>query len=201
MPIYLARHGQTQWNTQGRKQGQGNSELTAKGIEQAKASAKLLTSLIGDSYQYSSVRLISSPLKRAKITAQYILSNLNWPGMVLETADALMEISYGNWEGLTNEEVDECYPGQRKIRNKDRWNYLFDNGESYAMVFERVTMWMKTLDEREVNVIVTHDMVSRIMRGHYLGFGKSQMLKLTHPHNTIYLLDQETINSHSGDCG
>ncbi len=201
MSIYLVRHGQTEWNTEGRKQGQSDSELTGKGIAQAKANAKMLKSLFGEVNHCTDLRLISSPLKRARDSAKYIQSALGLTAKSLEIADEIMEIAYGNWEGLTNEDVDVRYPGQRKIRNQDRWNYIFDGGESYGMVYDRVTSWMSGLAADVTNVVITHDMVSRLMRGHYLGLDNSTILSTAHPHDVVYLLENGIVTEYRCDQG
>ena len=187
MTIYLARHGQTTWNTQGRKQGQGDSPLTELGIRQAASTAQLLARLLEGNRE--PVEFHVSPLKRARDTASRITNRLGHIDFKQTISDAIMEINYGCWEGLTNEDVDERYPGQRKLRNRDRWNYVFDEGESYQQVAERVANWFDHLTSNVTHIIITHDMISRLIRGHYLGLANTDTLALTHPHEQIFKLD------------
>ena len=65
MKIYVVRHGQTNWNVKGKIQGKSDIELNEKGIEQAKELKELIKN-------YDINLIISSPLKRAKQTAEII---------------------------------------------------------------------------------------------------------------------------------
>ena len=67
--IYIVRHGQTEWNLQGRKQGRKDSPLTLKGIEQAKNIANILNNNIED---YSEYIIVISPQWRCQQTASII---------------------------------------------------------------------------------------------------------------------------------
>lgn len=87
MKIYLIRHGQTDWNTEGRIQGSYDSELNENGIRQAKElGARLLESQVNFS------RIYSSKQKRAYKTAE-IISNIT--GKPLERVAGLEEINLG----------------------------------------------------------------------------------------------------------
>lgn len=66
--IYIVRHGQTDWNVEGRYQGRLDIELNAKGVEQAERIKEKLNEVRFD-------KVFSSPLKRAYNTAQIITSN------------------------------------------------------------------------------------------------------------------------------
>ena len=113
--------------------------------------------------------------------------------------DALMELNYGAWEGFTNEEIDVAFPGERKRRNKDRWNYVLPGGESYSMVADRIKTWISALSDQEINVVITHDMVSRVIRGLYLGLDEQQTLQLNHPHNCIFQLSDSVIKEYEAE--
>ena len=193
--IYLLRHGQTQWNTEGRKQGQGDSPLTPKGTAQARACAVKLVSLTkGDNRLTFHV----SRLERARQTAFHLLAHLR-QGIRVIFEPALVEMHYGAWEGHTNEEVDRRFPGARKSRNRDRWHHVIPGGESHAMVQKRVVNWLATVDQAQANVVVTHSMVSRIIRGTYLGLGPDEMLGLTHPHTAIFVLANGDSRCHEAE--
>lgn len=93
--LYLVRHGETDWNRENRCQGCIDIELNNYGIEQAKASAEYLSNEKIDI-------VFSSNLKRAYKSAEYIAEKLNLS--VIENS-ALNEINFGEWEGLTFEEM------------------------------------------------------------------------------------------------
>ena len=90
MKLYIIRHGETAWNVEGRLQGQSDTELNENGVRLAKVTAEGLKNIPFDLG-------ISSPLRRAKHTAELVLAGRNVP---LTTDDRLMELSFGSWEGL-----------------------------------------------------------------------------------------------------
>lgn len=116
--IYLIRHGETKWNLEERFQGITNTELTEKGMQQGKQLAeRFKNKKISNIY--------ASPLDRAKITAGYIGEMVN-KDVIL--TDDFKEISFGDWEGLTNTEIENKYswakewfinPGNHQIPNGD----------------------------------------------------------------------------------
>ena len=193
--IYLLRHGQTQWNTEGRKQGQGDSPLTPRGLAQVRACAAKLASLTKGDHRLT---FHVSRLERARQTAFHLAAPLR-QGIRFIFEPALVEMHYGAWEGHTNEEVDRLFPGARKSRNRDRWHHVIPGGESHAMVQKRVVDWLATVDQAQANVVVTHSMVSRIIRGTYLGLGPDEMLGLTHPHTAIFVLDRGDSRCHEAE--
>lgn len=129
MKIYITRHGETEWNIQKRMQGNSNSELTTKGIEEAKKLAKSIENIKFD-YIYS------SPLKRAYDTAEIIKDGRECEIII---RDNLREMSFGIWEGMSREEILEIYEEE----HNNFWNYphLFsgiDGGETYIEFVERI---------------------------------------------------------------
>ena len=72
MDIYFLRHGETKWNTRGRIQGQKNTRLSEKGLEQARMTAEGMEDIPFDI-------IYSSPLERAYETAQIVRGERNIP--------------------------------------------------------------------------------------------------------------------------
>lgn len=122
LTTYLARHGQTEWNTTGRRQGRLDSPLTPHGTAQAHRNAQLLTNEGIDA-------IFSSPLGRARRTATIIGTHLD---LTIRVLDDLAEIDHGLWSGLTAAEIDVRWPGQRGVRERDKYAFRFPEGESYA---------------------------------------------------------------------
>jgi len=89
VPFYYLRHGQTDWNVEGRFQGQNDIPLNAYGELQAQNAAQLLR-------DEPITFIVSSPLKRAMRTAQIVNETLRRP---LIAQDGLREITFGEWEG------------------------------------------------------------------------------------------------------
>lgn len=90
MLLYIIRHGETDWNVQRRLQGRANTELNENGIRLAEITSDKMKEIPFDFG-------ITSPLNRARQTAEIILKNR---GVKLYEDDRLMEISFGAWEGL-----------------------------------------------------------------------------------------------------
>lgn len=111
--IYLLRHGETVFNTQGRYQGELDSSLTAEGIGQVKNISKLLKMVIKDPGEWE---IISSPLGRAMQSTEIICETLSYDMDRVITDDRLREVSVGDWAGLTIMRLKK--PGQilSKIR-------------------------------------------------------------------------------------
>ncbi len=86
--LIFVRHGQTDWNLEGRLQGIKDIPLNSKGITEAES----LSGNIGSGYN----KIISSPLKRAYKTAEILNTTL---GLKINTEDRLMERSFGKLAG------------------------------------------------------------------------------------------------------
>jgi probable phosphoglycerate mutase len=190
--IYLLRHGETEWSRDDRKQGRADSPLTPLGVEQVQACARLLARSLPVGVP---VRLISSPLGRARASAEIVRSLLGFPETSLSVSTPLAEHDYGAWEGLTNGEIEERFPGQLARRRRDHWNYVIPGGESYALLAQRVGDWLAQQDSNEILILVAHDMVSRVLRGLYLGLSPTEILRLAHPHTRIHVLERGHVGS------
>ncbi|MBB3297178.1 putative phosphoglycerate mutase [Rhizobium sp. BK591] len=123
--IYLLRHGETIWNTLGRFQGQKDSPLTARGIEQAEQMAKLLKKEIAGSER--SFQLHVSPLGRTQETAARIERVLP---LAARPESRLMEVTVGSWDGMTKFEIDNEFPGMLDRSDAFDWYFRSPDGES-----------------------------------------------------------------------
>ena len=99
--LILLRHGQTDYNVDGRMQGHLDSNLTAEGHDQAAAAAPVLAELAPD-------RVISSDLRRAVDTAEVVAAAC---GVPVKFDARLRETHLGHWQGRTVAEIDRDYPG------------------------------------------------------------------------------------------
>lgn len=89
MKLYIIRHGETSWNVQRRLQGTSDTDLNENGITLAKRTGEALKEIPFD-------LCFTSPLKRAKMTAELILAGRDIP---IYDDERLREISFGEWEG------------------------------------------------------------------------------------------------------
>ncbi|MCF6094923.1 histidine phosphatase family protein [Microaerobacter geothermalis] len=99
--IYLVRHGETMWNKEGRIQGHRNVPLSPSGIEQGKRLAEKVKNIPID-------WIYSSDLERALHTAQLVAEHKQLP---VNLVPELRERFFGEWEGLTSQEIEVKYPG------------------------------------------------------------------------------------------
>lgn len=99
--VILWRHGQTDYNAAGRVQGQIDIALSPVGMAQCEAAAKVL------SQDCTITKIVSSPLSRAVDTAGALSALLHIP---VNTDDRLMERSFGRFEGLTRQQMEDEYP-------------------------------------------------------------------------------------------
>jgi probable phosphoglycerate mutase len=155
MSVFLARHGETDWNREGRMQGRLGATLNATGRAQAQALAGVARSL--------GVRsVIASPLPRALETAETVASAL---GCSVVRCDALMELDFGACSGLTEREIDERFPGLREQRLLDKWRHRWPGGESYADALERLERALRegVLPGAPLTLLVAHQSVNRAL--------------------------------------
>ena len=152
----LWRHGQTTWNAEHRFQGQSDIPLDATGEAQAEQAARRLATLRPHA-------VFSSDLARAQQTAAP-LSRLT--GLTVTLDKDLRERFGGDWEGLSDHEIRERYPAERKT-----WNP--PNGEPTLVVADRVaaacTRIAETLDDGQLAVVVGHGAALRLGMERILG--------------------------------
>lgn len=150
--IYVARHGETDWNRAGRYQGRRESSLTEVGRAQAEALARAL--------ETSGIRRIAaSPLQRCVRTAQPLAALL---GIAVETDERLVEIAHGDWEGRLRSDIQREDPQTWHAWKEDPERVRFRGGESVADVLGRWRGFAAELAGNEETVIVTHDVVVRL---------------------------------------
>ena len=149
--IYIARHGETDWNREGRYQGQRESQLTDTGVAQARALAVAL------SQREDYVASISSPLARCVETARPLAERL---GISVETDPDLIEIAHGTWEGRLRASIEREDPQAMRLWREHPERVQFEGGESLAQVDAR---WRAFMERTEGGIaIVTHDVIVRL---------------------------------------
>ncbi len=159
--LFLARHGQSMDNVDLRIGG--NSGLTEKGKAQAEALAR---HFIGVHIPY----LFRSTKQRTQQMSQPLLdSREDCQEMVLSEFD---EINAGICEGMTYEDIHEKLPEEYAARSKDKYNYVYPQGEGYVTLRERVHKGLKKALYLSGNVeniiIVGHQAVNRMILSHFL---------------------------------
>jgi len=110
--LYLARHGETDWNKFDRKIGNVDIKLNEMGIQQALNLAEKLKSIDID-------KIYSSPLSRALQTAK-IIKNIHPKSPEITMLEALKEISLGILQGKTTKEIEKFLPGFDVMNDQHR---------------------------------------------------------------------------------
>ena len=126
--LYLIRHGETDWNVEGRYQGQADPPLNSRGIEQSRELVKALREERLDV-------LCTSPLQRAAGTAQVLSRALRIP---LTMDDRFMEIHQGDWQTRLRSEIERFYPDLFRSWESRPWETQPPGGETLEDVRERV---------------------------------------------------------------
>jgi len=132
--------------------------------------------------------MISSPLGRAQTSASIIRDEQGYDIGEIATDDRLKEISWGDWEGLTREEIEARFPGELARRRRNRWKFVPPGGESYAMLAARVMEWLGEISQDRRLVVVGHGGMGRVTRGLYLKLPIPEMLALDRPQDAIFRL-------------
>jgi broad specificity phosphatase PhoE len=151
--IYYIRHGETEWNAQGRLQGCQDIPLNDLGREQAAHAGGILADLFAhDGRSANSLGFVASPLGRARSTMELVRGALKLPPDVYAIDDRLREIGYGDWEGSTLQQMQASDPEVFARRQLAKWTVPPPGGESYAQVQTRVSDWYQQLTADTVAV-------------------------------------------------
>ncbi|MFE2772046.1 histidine phosphatase family protein [Microbacterium resistens] len=181
--LFLARHGQTAWNREGRLQGQLDSPLTSDGVAHAREIARRVRG--------RGIRTIcSSPLGRAVRTAEIIAEILEAEVVLVP---GLAEVHHGTLAGRTWAEIEAELPGTRAERADNRYGWAFPGGESYAQARGRVRQALEQCTELAdgVPLLISHEMIGRMLRGEMRGLSPHASLDLRHPHGVVFELTHE----------
>jgi broad specificity phosphatase PhoE len=146
--LALVRHGESTWLAEGRFQGRGDVPLTDTGRRQATAiGARLAAPAAAPSVPVPDTPPLAiwhSPLRRATETAQAI-HEAREADAPLRPLDTLAELSQGEWEGLTLDEVRAHYPRQLQGWLDDPIHHHAPGGESLPAAFERAQRTLRTI--------------------------------------------------------
>ena len=160
--LYYVRHGLTDWNTQGRLQGRQDTPLNATGEQQAKRCGEILHDLFARhgrsaaDYDYA-----SSPLVRARATMDILRMTLALAPAGYRLDERLSEIAFGEWEGLTYENILARDREIVETREHNKWLFRPPGGETYEEVARRVGAWHATLDRD--TVVTAHGGTARAL--------------------------------------
>jgi broad specificity phosphatase PhoE len=162
MRLYYVRHGLTDWNAAGRLQGHLDIPLNQTGREQAAHCATILGDLFArEGRPAAELDYVSSPLSRARETMEIMRAALGLAPTAYALEPRLTEIAFGEWEGLTYDEVMRRDPDIVARRETDKWEFLPPGGENYRQLALRVGAWYATLTRD--TVVCAHGGTGRAM--------------------------------------
>lgn len=178
-PLWLMRHGETEWNRAGRLQGHQDSPLTETGIDQARAAGQRLAALGPGAV---ALRL-ASPLGRAMATARLVFGPLPF-----ETDPQLVEIGTGDWTGAHLPTLSAQFPDIFAAPAYE-WYDRAPGGETLAGIAARIAGFLAGLPARAGGrpvVIVTHGVTLRMLRAQALGLDVADETHTHFPQGAIH---------------
>ena len=144
MRLILVRHGQTEWNAGGRYQGQSNVALSKLGHRQAECLAK--------HFPVESLEAIySSDLDRARETAECVAAGF---GLPIRLEPSFRELSFGDWEGLTYQEISTKWPEEAKKLFTAPDALRIPNGETFQELQKRALAKINLLCREHIDKTV-----------------------------------------------
>ncbi len=180
--LYLARHGQTEYNRLNQIQGRGiDASLNDTGRQQAQAIAYHLK----DSQLHG---VYSSSLKRSQETAE-VIAQLH--GLTLESHADLDEMDFGMLEGQPISEIEAELEELHSTWKSGNTSFALQEGESPEIVLDRAAGKVEQIigEQQGSNLLfVLHGRLIRILVSHWLQYGLSQMHRVPHTNGAVYHL-------------
>jgi alpha-ribazole phosphatase len=183
--IYIARHGETTWNEEGRIQGRSDPDLTLKGYTQSQA-------LLDQLKDKPISAIYTSNLKRSFLTAGPIANHL---GLPIQRRAELDEIAFGVLEGRALYQFDGMTKNEWERFKDDRFNYRIPGAENYTDVANRIKPFIeKTLRDHEGEevLVVGHRVVNRLLIGMLMEYPLEWVLKIEQTHDCLYLIQKNS---------
>jgi broad specificity phosphatase PhoE len=180
--VYLVRHGQTDWNKSLTFRGRVDIPLNERGHRVAKA--------IADALKDKSIDAIyTSPLRRSVETAQPTAIFCNLQGTPVQ---GLIDISYGEWEGLSFDEVKKRYKDQYTRWEESPDLIRFPEGETLDEVRERSFRTLRDIVSKNPGksiLIIPHRVVNKVLLCAILGISNSNFWKIKQDTGCINVIE------------
>lgn len=182
--IILLRHGETTWNVEGRYQGQVDTPLSPRGLEQGRLAAEALKEIPID-------RAIASPLSRSYETCK-MAADLH--GLPIATDDRLIEIAHGRWEGCFADAIAREYPEEFLLWHTAPDKVQMPGGENLEDVRKRAREAFDEYAEKydgETVLVCAHDAVNKALLCDLLGLPLSAFWQMKQDNTAINVLEHE----------
>ncbi len=162
--IYVVRHGQTEWNIEGRIQGKLDSPLTDAGVEQAQQLAQRLQDITFDS-------IYSSSSNRAFSTALYLKKDQE---IEVIKSDNLMEIDFATWEGRKWSVIQDFFPEELQLMNEhpEHFEAKETKGETFYDMQRRLATFIDTILNQNAGqniLLVSHSITIKVLINYLRG--------------------------------
>ena len=185
--LLLVRHGETDWNRDGRFQGQIDIPLNENGKKQGAQAGEFLKDVQIDA-------AVTSSMLRPKETAQKILTH--HPEVVLEETQDLWEISHGEWEGKLESEIESGYPGMLSKWQSTPETVQMPGGENLEDVWNRAKVgWgnvVKAFSESDsppTVMVVAHDAINKAILCQVFGLGPEHFWQFKQGNGAVSVID------------
>ncbi len=182
--VLLVRHGETNWNKEGRFQGQIDIPLNKNGHIQAKAAGNYLK-------QVEINKAYSSSMLRPRETAEAII--MFHKNLKLFLEDELIEINHGLWEGKLETEITREWPSLLKTWKESPEKVTMPEGETIQQVWKRsVNCWNRIcleLKQGETALVVAHDAVNKTILCNLLGLKNSDIWLIKQGNGGVTIID------------
>ena len=172
--LYIARHGQTDWNLQHRLQGWTDRPLDETGRRQAVALAESLKAVRLDA-------IYSSTLSRSRDTAQTVAGKT----MTVNSLDGLRERNYGHFQGGSD-------TAPEYLRRSNDWNDRLDDGESLNQLLARTRDSLAQIRREHPSgnvLIVAHRITNQMILRALLDLSPDQTVKIIQDNDEVYLVE------------
>ena len=180
--LYLIRHGEVEGAESGKLLGRTDAPLSARGLEQARKLAEVLSSA-----QLSAV--YCSDMQRARVTAEIIAKRSN---LKVQESAAWREIDMGEWDGRTMVSLHDEAPQLVARLFDDPVSFEYPGGESFECFTGRVLKAIDQLLMTHCNgevVLVAHGGVCRTIIGSALGIPAKNWLRLSQDYACLNVID------------
>jgi len=184
--LLLVRHGETNWNREGRFQGQIDVPLNEHGRQQAQQAGEFLKTVKIDA-------AVTSSMARPRETAELILKHHS--GIDLQQRDDLREISHGTWEGKLESEIRAEYGDLLEQWQSAPETVQMPEGENLADVWKRaIAGWQDIVNSAQpgtTTLVVAHDAINKAILCHVAGVGPESFWNFKQGNGAVSVIDYQ----------
>jgi broad specificity phosphatase PhoE len=180
MIVLLVRHGQTDWNEEGVFRGRIDVKLNALGRRQAEIIGRVLSEI-------PLAAVYSSPLSRAMETAECIAAQKH-AGVTVQPCSELIDIDFGEWEGMRVTEVKSAYPDVFELWEGHPEKVRIPGAETLQDVRTRMVSGLHAVVSENAGrtmALVSHGLTNKVLLCALLGLDNSHFWKIKQDNGAI----------------